>query len=788
MTSRDPLHPIPFVQPGGKPEGARGSHTTDGPASPLIGFPGPQTTFVGRRAEMATLRTLLLDPHQRLVSVVGSGGVGKTRLVLATAADVAPSFPDGVAFVALAGLREPHQITDALATTLDIRGQADRPMLASLLTALTSANLLLVLDNLEHLLGPDLQSLVMRVLQACSLVKILTTSREPLQLGLEQRLVLSPMPVPAAGEHASDVTRAESVQLFLARARTVAPDFAPRPDDVRRVGEICRRVDGLPLAIELAAAWIRALSPTALLAQLDDQLPLLAGGAAEQPARLRSMRDAIAWSYDRLPPDEAALLQTLSVFRGGLPLPGAARVHDATAIRPSRSTLDLVAALCDKHLLFSAGAIGEIPRFGMLETVRAFVHERLVAASGLDTARAAHARYYRDVAEQAEPDLLGPREQHWFAFYTAEANNLREAIVWGLEHDADLALRLLSASWGQWSWRGVAEGLRLVTAALALPDSGSPFVRARGLRTAAAFAHLTGDYERGATFAAEGATYIDRIDDRWLQGELAWNCAARSLFAGNFRQAADDLDLALARMDAPRSASERAIRAYVRSHRGLVDYVTGANDAGARRYAQSVDELRHIGGSAFPIIVLSDAAGWLLLEGRVSEAHPLLEEALHLATHAHTSWMSIMPLSGLALIDAMQDHPRRAARRLGAVAAMVSRADLILPPNFQGTLDRAAALASEALGSGAFRNDYDAGYRTPAPVLQDALLDARAGMTRRERDVLDLMVAGRTDRDIAEALYISERTVSKHVSAILQKLEAVSRADAAVRAVRLGLV
>lgn len=766
----------------------------------LSGFPGAQTSFVGRGRELAALRDFLLDPQQRLVTVLGPGGVGKTRLVLAAAVQAAGDYRDGVAFVALAGLSEPHQIADAIASTLEIHGQPDRSMLQSVAAVLGEARVLLVLDNLEHLMGSELQQLVSHLLQACPNVTILATSREPLQLRLEQRMVVAPMQVPDAGEGASDVAHAESVQLFLSRARSISADFAPTPDDLRSVGDICRRVEGLPLAIELSAAWMRVVSPAALLAQLDEQLPLLSGGAADQPARLRTMYDAIAWSYDRLPPEEAALLRRLSVFRGGFPLEGADRLGcDGDASVPL-GTLRLIASLCDKHLLFRTDAIGEMQRFDMLETVREFALAHLQRSGERDAAQAAHARFYRDLMERAEPELLGPRENMWFAVYSAEASNLREAILWGLAHDAELTQRLISASWGHWSWRGVNEGLRLARAALALPDQVSPFVRARALRTAMALANLMGDVESSTTLTAEGASYIERVDDRWLQGELYWNCGCTSLLAGNGVQAIAELTLALARMDAPSSDSERTFRAYTRSHLGAVKCLMGNSAEGARDYAQSVEELRQIGGVAVNIIVSSDAAGWLLLTGQTHEAKALLQEALRIAAQAHSTWLIMTPLSGLALVDAMEGNAKRAARRMGAVTSLASRADLTIPPNFRATLDRATMLASEALGPAAFRAEQEAGRCNPAPVLHDALLDTRVprddageassstGITRREREVLDLMVSGRTDRDIAVTLFISERTVSKHVSRILQKLDAVSRGDAAVRAVRLGLV
>jgi non-specific serine/threonine protein kinase len=513
------------------------------------------------------------------------------------------------------------------------------------------------------------------------------------------------------------------------------------------------------------------------------------------------MHDAIAWSYDRLPAEEATLLRKLSVFRGGFPLAGAESLNDGEGTGPPARTLHLVASLCDKHLLFRADAVGEIQRFGMLETVREFAFGQLLASGEQDAAQATHARFYLDMAEHIEPRLLGRRENHWFAFFAAEASNLRSAILWGLEHDAELAVRLLYATWGHWSWRGLNEGLRLVKAALALPDQGSPEIRARTLRTATVLAHLTGDLQRGALLAAEGANYIERVDDRWLQGELYWNCACSSLLLGNLDLAIEEFDLALARMDTPKSDTERTLRAYTRSHRGATEYLRGNNEGGAWDYAQSVAELRQVDGVAVNIIVLSDAAGWHLLDGQTHEAQSLLQEALRIANDAHTSWLTITPLSGLALLDAMEGYAKRAARRLGAISSMAARVDLALPPNFLATLDRTRALASEALGKAAFLVEQEVGRQNPLPVLQAALIDAcdslddadstksptNTSITRREREVLNLLVSGRTDRDIAAELFISERTASKHVSTILQKLSAVSRADAAVRAVRLGL-
>jgi non-specific serine/threonine protein kinase len=571
---------------------------------------------------------------------------------------------------------------------------------------------------------------------------------------------------------------------------------------LRTIGEICRHVDGLPLAIELAAAWIRVFSPAALLAQLNERLPLLTGGPADQPARFQTMRDAIAWSYDRLPPEEAALLRRLAVFRGGFSLEAAMRLDGDNEPCTTTSTLHMVASLCDKHLLFRAEAVGEFQRFGMLETIREFALEQLQAAGELAPALAAHAHYYRDLAERIEPELLGPQESFWFDVLDAEASNLREAISWCLRHDVESALRILAAMWVYWSWRAIAEGRRLFGTALALPSQGPPNVRARGLRSACALANLGGDHQTSAALAAESRMLAQHVDDPWLAGEMYWHCALSSVFASDLQQAVQEFDQALQFMVQPRTSSERAKVAYALSHRGFVAYLTGDPDLGSRYFAQSIEGLRKTESPTLLIIVLGDAAGWLLREHRVEAARELLYEALTLCHRSLESWAHIAPLAGLALTDALEGRAIRASRRLGAVAALATRAGLASAPNFQGTLDQAEVLVTNNLGRSAFLAEWETGHRDPAPIVEEAFATAGQAtgapgidvythhmrLTPREGEVLELIVAGSTDRDIAANLFISGRTVSKHVSKILQKLDAVSRGDAAVRAVRLGLV
>lgn len=363
------------------------------------GFPAALTALFGREQEVTQVSALLRDPHQRLVSLLGPGGVGKTRLAVAVAENVEGNFPDGAAFVPLAPLSHPGDVPVAVAATLGAISHPERPTTQSIVMALQERRLLLILDNLEHLLARGVAAFVLELLDRCPHLHVLVTSREPLRVSREQRYLTPPLHTPAGEQNPRALAELPAVQLFVARASGVRQDFKLAPGDVVVVAEICRRLDGLPLAIELAAAWMRVLTAAALLARLTERLPLLARGNVDQPERFQTMRAAIRWSYDLLTPEEALALRRLSVFRGGFTLEAAAHVvlsPDESATDRALTILNLVAILCDKSLLAPADAIGEVQRFTMLETVREFAYEQLAGTDDLARTNAAQAGYFRD--------------------------------------------------------------------------------------------------------------------------------------------------------------------------------------------------------------------------------------------------------------------------------------------------------------------------------------------------------------------------------------------------------
>ena len=455
----------------------------------LTNLPVPLTRFIGREREIEAVADRLCRDDVRLLTLTGPGGVGKTRLALRVAEEVAVRFAAGTTFVSLAPVPRPDLVLPAIARSLAVRESSDRPLTPSLFAALRDRHLLLVLDNLEHLLGAanDLADL----LAACPRLTILATSRAPLRLSGEQCFPTLPLALPSAGEPPvlEGLRDYDAIALFVERARQVRPSFALDVGNAAAVLGICRQLDGLPLALELAAAWLRALSPAALLTRMERRLALLTGGASDQPARLRTMRDAIAWSHDLLSDAEQTLFRRLSVFVGDFTLESAERVWaddaESTPADDGSGFLHLLAGLIDKSLLHQTDADVAEPRYAMLETVREFGLEQLAQHGELARVQAAHSAHYLALSEAAAESAGGTGGGEWLHRLAAEESNVRAALDW-LEHtgQTDATLRMASALWHYWYRHGdLAEGRNRVERALAAPvPEVAPGVRARALR------------------------------------------------------------------------------------------------------------------------------------------------------------------------------------------------------------------------------------------------------------------------------------------------------------------
>ncbi len=452
--------------PGGRHSASPATHVSPLGRDGLDMLLEPLTAFVGREHEVATLYARLRDPETRLLTLVGPGGVGKTRLAIRVAEEARAAFANGVAFVSLAPVADPTLVLLTIARALGVPEAPGQPIGAALADALRGRDLLLVLDNLEHL--PAAAPLIADLLATAAPVTALATSRAPLRVRGEHLHEVEPLSVPAPPFPSPDaLARYEAVLLFMKRAQEVAPDVALTHDTAPVVAEICWRLDGLPLAIELGAARARVLSPHDLLARLPDVLERATSAARDLPERQRTLRATLAWSYALLDADEQALFARLSVFVGGATLEAIEAVCSPTD-DGSFDVLEGVGALLDQSLLRRVEKVGGERRWGMLETIRAYAQEILATDGNEQRAAEAHARYFLTLAEDAARAFGRPGHGAWFDRLEREHGNLRAALGWLLERDATGGLRFVGRLWRFWYARGhLTEGRRWVGRALA---------------------------------------------------------------------------------------------------------------------------------------------------------------------------------------------------------------------------------------------------------------------------------------------------------------------------------
>jgi predicted ATPase len=475
-------------------------------------LPTPTTGLIGREDERAALARLLGDASARLVTITGPGGVGKTRLALRVAGDLAATFTGGACFVDLAPLAEPSLVVPAIARALGVREGGGQPQDDALRAALRGRRLLLLLDNCEHLLGAAPQ--VAELLLAAPRLVVLATSRAPLRVRGEREFSLAPLAFPAQpGTDAAQCEGHSAVRLFVERARAIRPDLGLDGPAVRAIGEICRRLDGLPLAIELAAARTRLLSPAALLARLDPALPLLADGPRDLPARQRTMRETIAWSYTLLAPDERRLLARLAVFVGGCTIEAAEAIGGEET---ARSTLAAIESLLEQNLLRRWESAEGTPRVGMLATIREYALERLAEGDEGAAIRRRHADYFLRLAGCAGPELGCAGRAHWLDRLDADHDNLRAALRWAFANgESTAAARCCGALRQFWEMRGHAqEGSCWLAAALAHGEALPAAERAEILAGAGDLATLCGDYHRAVALRKQRLALVLAAGDR----------------------------------------------------------------------------------------------------------------------------------------------------------------------------------------------------------------------------------------------------------------------------------
>lgn len=770
----------------------------DFPDAPL---PTPLTSFVGREREIEEVAELLRRPEVRLVTLTGPGGVGKTRLALQVAVDLVDSFDD-VVFVALAPVRDAALVLPAVAQVVGIPDVGDRPLADRLALALGDRSCLLVLDNLEHVLAAGVA--LADLLVACPRLRLLATSRALLRISGEHGYLVPPLelPNPTRSPATDPRTAPAAVRLFVARARAVAPKFTLTDANAAAVAEVCRRLDGLPLAIELAAARSNLLPPAALLAHLEPRLPLLTGGARDQPARLRTMRDAIAWSYDLLTEEEQHLFRRLAVFVGGFTLDAAEAVAGQVArARGARlSVLDGVAALVDQSLLRSEGQPDGEPRLAMLETLREFGLDQVEASGEGSELRDAHLAYVLALVEAAERDFYGPAEARWFDRLEAERANLRAALAWAAARsDAEALLRLARALWWFWGQRGhINEGWEWCVRAVEAGRGGPDGLHAQVLAMAADLSVLRGDVERAEAYCREGHALGRASGDRvaealslnglgWIarrRGEWAAACAYLEEAVPLWRAIGRDAWTANALSEAAESAALHG------------------DDAVAEAWFEEAWALGQAKGLRFSVAGAALGRGVLAMKhGDLKRAAECFAVPLAVARELDNQLFFSYVLWHWAALAGVDGQAERAARLLGASDRMIedlgiefeTRADDRSTwegePAFRVRMEAGPLAAVWAAGR--LLTPDEAVAETAAVTLQIAGGEATTAvghrLTNREREVLRLVAAGRTNEEIAERLCVTRRTVTTHVTNILGKLDLTSRTQAAAFAHLHGL-
>ena len=697
------------------------------------------TPLIGRDRELAQLAEYLQTPGLRLVTLVGPGGVGKTRLALHAASQEAFAFHDGACFVPLESVPSSEFMAAAIAAAvrLTLSGPADP--LSQLLNYLRDQEMLVVLDNLEHIASGAAELVV--ALLTCPRLTLLGTSRVPLHVRGEQQFPVLPLATPdldQLGPRTRDMVSVLSsypaVTFFVERSRAARPDFVLTVDNAAAVAEICARLDGLPLAIELAAAHSRMFSPQVMLAQLAD-LPMLMSGLRDLPARQQTLRRTMDWSYSLLSADEQKLLARLAVFRGGCTLDAIAAVCcDGASKEPGRPSpvISGLESLRDKSLIQYQERIEDVSRFTLLETIREYTTERLEQSGELEVIRAQHAAYYLALAEQAAAEMSGPQQVVWLERLEIEHDNLRAALRWALDgREVETALRLGGALWRFWYWRGhLGEGRRWLTEALALADARlndrdhppSAAMRAKALTGAGILASAQDDYAQAVTLMEASLELLRKIQDKTnIAATLVW-LGSLTYDHGEHEQAKAFYSDGLTLCRELGAAGKRPL-AFALDRLGEIARHQGDPAAALSFHEESLALWRELGSKDGIACALHNLGFLAHGQGDDAQAVSYFRKGLALVRELKDKRGIAEAMAGLAVVAGVQGQADRAAQLFGQTEALLISIGASLDLADQVEHDKGMADVRARLGAAAFEKTRAEGR---AMTLEQAIAYALA--------------------------------------------------------------